>query len=373
MKPYYLDYMATTPIDPVVAKKIYSVMIDPDLQASWTSQSYYGKQVAKKRLECFSMIAKNLDADPEGIIFTSSATESIQSVIMGTFENYHRSGNHFISLKTEHHASLAALEHVEKLGAKVTLLDVNQDGLVDLDLLEKSLGPRTLMVTLSYVNSEIGVIQPIEAIAKICHEKGILLHIDATQAIGKIPVSFEASGADYMSFSAHKFYGPRAIGAMIYKTKPNRQFTSLIRSHHAQISKRPGTESIAQIIGMSEALIRANKDLHARSKHVEKLAQKIIISLNGQFDFHGSMSKRVPHNLNIDTRLNQENLNLLLQEFAVSQASACTNTTFTDSHVLKAIGLESEVIQRSIRVSLSHLTESKVIEIFVKRLTSLQS
>ena len=373
MRPIYLDYMATTPIDPDVAKIMYEAMLDPDLQSSWTSQHHYGKQVNLKRKTCLDLIASILDADPQGIVITSSATESIQSVIQGTLENYHRSGNHFVSLTNEHHATLAALDHVQKQGAKVTLLQTQQDGLVDMQTLLKSLTSETLMVTLSYVNSEIGVIQPIHEIAQICQEKGILLHVDATQAIGKIPVSFQEIGADYMSFSAHKFYGPRAIGGLICKTSPNRQFTSMIRSHKSQANKRPGTESISQLVGMTEALMLADKSLTERSKHVEKLSNKLIDALGDIVTINGSLAKRVPHNLNFDTHLSQTKLAALMEAFALSQASACTNTSLTNSHVLRSIGVKPEAIQRSVRLSLSHLTSEADISQFIHHFKELSS
>ena len=360
MKPHYLDYMSTTPIDPRVADTIYKAMIDPSLQASWRNKNYYGQCVAEARKNAIERIAQNINADADGIMFTSGATESVMSCILGVKSAYPYSGNEIISWDTEHSATLSALDIVGKQNVKTHILNVAKSGLIDCEKLKQVITRDTLLVTLSLVNSEIGVIQPIREISQICSENGILLHVDATQAVGKISLSFNHLDIDFMSFSAHKFYGPRGIGVLVSKTSPLRRISPLLTSS-TDTYKRAGTESIALIIGLDKALDLAINELDERVASVMGHFNRCVNELKEHVIFHGSLVHRVPHNLNFDTGLSREDLSKFLTTFACSQASACTDTSLMQSHVLRALDIDSSSIDRSVRVSLSHLTTQDTI------------
>lgn len=365
-KLYYFDYMATTPIDPLVLNSMVSAMQDPLMQAAPTSQHLYGQAVAKRQYQCAETIAHCLDADPNGIIFTSCATESIHTVIQGVMASYPFSGQEIITWAHEHQATLDAVAKARKLGAQIKLLPVQPSGLIDLTAFEKQLSQKTLLVSLSLVNSEIGTIQPVQEIIKLCQKNGALVHIDASQAIGKTRLSFNDIGCDYMSISGHKIYGPRGIGAIIRKTKPLRQITPLFANHTQTKNMRSGTMPIASIIGLSESCRLSHEQFDARLTHVKKCQKLLVEALTPSVKFHGDMINRVPHNLFFDSYLTTENLNKLKQHFIFSQASACTDTSLTQSHVLKACQVPQDIGKRSIRLSLSHLTTTDEITAFIE-------
>ena len=365
----YFDYMATTPIDPIALDKMLEALQDPRLQSATTSDHTYGQLTAQTEAACRSLIAECLDADPAGIIFTSCATESIHTVLRGAYQSYAHAANTHISWAHEHSATHGGLGQVSKMGGKINVLPVRNDGHIDLKDLESHLSDQVMMVTVSYVNSELGTIAPVKELTELCQARGILVHIDATQAVGKIPVSFHDIGCDYMSFSGHKIYGPRGIGAIIRKT--NRHLTPLLPMPHGP-SMRAGTQSIALIIAFAEACRIATESFSERLAHVKLCQNTLMTLLPSSTIHHGDLVNRVPHNLNFDSQLSWGELEKLKERFIFSQASACTDISTMSSHVLKAIGLDTTVAQRSIRLSLSHLTTLSDCHDFAAALSDLK-
>src|SRR5579863_4500552 len=380
--PIYLDNHATTRVDPRVLEAMLPYFTEHfGNAASRNHQFGWEAEVAVDKGR--QQIADLIGATPKEIIFTSGATESNNLAIKGVAEMYANRSNHIITQATEHKAVLDTCKKLEKHGARVTYLAVKQDGLIDLDQLRDAITDKTILVSIMYANNEIGVVQPIAEIGKICKEKGILFHTDAVQACGKIPVNVIADHVDLLSMSAHKMYGPKGVGALYVRRKsPRVQLTAQIDGGGHERGMRSGTLNVTGIVGLGAAAEICNKEMATETKRLselrDKLKDRILASLDEVY-INGTMEHRLPHNLNISfAYVEGESLLMGINDVAVSSGSACTSATLEPSYVLKALGTGDDLAHSSIRFGLGRFnTEEevdyvagKVIEV-VKKLREL--
>jgi cysteine desulfurase len=321
-------------------------------------------------------IADLIGATPKEIIFTSGATESNNLAIKGVAEMYANKGNHIITQATEHKAVLDTCKKLEKGGARVTYLAVKQDGLIDLDQLRDAITDKTILVSIMYANNEIGVLQPIKEIGKICKEKGVLFHTDAVQACGKVPVNVIADNVDLLSLSAHKMYGPKGVGALYVRRKsPRVQLTAQIDGGGHERGMRSGTLNVTGIVGLGEASAICKAEMPEESKRLMALRDRLKEKLTSQLDelyINGSMEHRLPNNLNVSfAYVEGESLLMGINEVAVSSGSACTSATLEPSYVLKALGVGDEVAHSSIRFGIGRFNTVDDIDYVSERLVNV--
>jgi len=321
-------------------------------------------------------IADVIGATPKEIIFTSGATESNNLAIKGVAEMYANKGNHIITQATEHKAVLDTCKKLEKNGARVTYLPVKQDGLVDLDQLRDAITDKTILVSIMYANNEIGVLQPIAEIGKICKEKGILFHTDAVQAVGKVPVNVIADNVDLLSLSAHKMYGPKGVGALYVRRKsPRVQLTAQIDGGGHERGMRSGTLNVTGIVGLGEACALCQAEMGEEAKRLSSLRDRLKDKLTTELDeiyINGSMEHRLPNNLNISfAYVEGESLLMGINEIAVSSGSACTSATLEPSYVLKALGVGDEIAHSSIRFGFGRFNTVEDVDYVSERLVSV--
>jgi cysteine desulfurase len=311
-------------------------------------------------------IAKLIHADAKEIIFTSGATESNNLAIKGVFEMYAEKGNHFITVTTEHKAILDTCKHIEKLGAEVTYLEPATDGLITVEQVASAIKPNTVLVTVMYANNEIGVIQPIKAIAELCKSKGILFHTDATQAVGKIPVDVMADGIDLMSFTAHKMYGPKGVGALYVRRKnPRVKVTAQMDGGGHERGMRSGTINVTGIVGFGKACELCQQDMAQDTERIIKMRNRLEASLSELEEsyINGNIEHRLPHLSNMSFKyVEGEGLIMGVKNIAVSSGSACTSASLEPSYVLKALGLDDELAHSSLRFGLSRFTTDEEID-----------
>lgn len=360
----YLDNAATTPVDPRVIEKMV-----PYLGVHYgnpASRSHaYGWEAEEAVENARAEVAKLINADPREIIWTSGATESDNLAIKGAAHFYADKGKHIITVKTEHKAVLDTCREMERLGFDVTYLDVKDDGLVDLDVFKAALRPDTSLVSIMYVNSEIGVIQDIETIGEICRERGIIFHVDAAQATGKVNIDMQKLKVDLMSFCAHKTYGPKGIGALYVRRKPRVRILAQMHGGGHERGFRSGTLATHQIVGMGESFRLAREEMASDNARIGALRDRL---LNGLRDIeetyvNGSMEHRVCANLNISFNyVEGESLIMALKELAVSSGSACTSASLEPSYVLRALGRNDELAHSSIRFTLGRFTTQEEID-----------
>lgn len=316
-------------------------------------------------------IAKLIGATEKEIIFTSGATEADNLAIKGVFEMYREKGNHIITCVTEHKAVLDTCKHLEKAGAQVTYLPVKEDGLVDLELLEKSFTDKTILVTIMYGNNEIGVIQPIREIAAITHKHGALFMTDATQAVGKIPVDVNADGIDLMAFSAHKMYGPKGVGALYVRRKnPRVKVTAQMDGGGHERGMRSGTLNVPGIVGLGKACELARLEMDSEAKRLSALRDKLQTSLLELEESYvnGNVEHRLPHVANISFKyVEGEGLMMAMKDMAVSSGSACTSASLEPSYVLKSLGLSDDLAHSSIRFGLGRFTTEEEIDFAIEQ------
>jgi len=362
--PIYLDYSATTPVDPRVAEKMIPYLTE--LFGNPASRSHsYGWTAEKAVEEAREEVAKLVNADSKEIIWTSGATESNNLAIKGAAHFYSGKGKHIITLKTEHKAVLDTVRELERQGFEATYLDVKEDGLVDLDVLKAAIRPDTVVISVLFVNNEIGVIQPIAEIGEICREKGIIFHVDAAQATGKVDIDLSKLKVDLMSFCAHKTYGPKGIGALYVRRKPRVRLEAQMHGGGHERGLRSGTLATHQIVGMGEAFRLARLEMAEENKRVGELRDRLLKGLSQMEEVfvNGDMAHRVPHNLNISfAYVEGESLIMAIKDVAVSSGSACTSASLEPSYVLRALGRNDELAHSSIRFTLGRFTTVEEID-----------
>ncbi len=362
--PIYLDYSATTPVDPRVAEKMIPYLVEHFGNPASRSHAY-GWEAEKAVEEAREQVAALVNADPKEIIWTSGATESDNLAIKGAAQFYKGKGKHVITLKTEHKAVLDTCRELERQGFDVTYLDVQENGLIDLEALKAALRPDTILVTIMFVNNEIGVVQPIAEIGEICRDKGIVFHVDAAQATGKVAIDLKTLKVDLMSFSAHKTYGPKGIGALYVRRKPRVRLEAQMHGGGHERGLRSGTLATHQIVGMGEAFRIAREDMAAENERIGALRDKLLKGLT-DIDatyVNGDVEKRVPHNLNISfAYVEGESLIMAIKDVAVSSGSACTSASLEPSYVLRALGRDDELAHSSIRFTLGRFTTEEEID-----------
>ncbi|AKC70241.1 IscS subfamily cysteine desulfurase [Pandoraea oxalativorans] len=370
--PIYMDYSATTPIDPRVVDKMLPFLREQFGNPASRSHSF-GWAAEKAVEEAREEVAKLVNADPREIVWTSGATESNNLAIKGAAHFYQGKGKHLITVKTEHKAVLDTMRELEREGFEVTYLDVKDDGLLDLEVFKAALRPDTILVSIMAVNNEIGVIQDIATLGEICREKGIIFHVDAAQATGKMPIDLAALKVDLMSFSAHKTYGPKGIGALYVRRKPRVRIEAQIHGGGHERGMRSGTLATHQIVGMGEAFRLAREEMAVENERVRMLRDRLLKGLTEMEEVYvnGDMEQRVPHNLNISFNFVEgESLIMAIKDVAVSSGSACTSASLEPSYVLRALGRNDELAHSSIRFTVGRFTTEQEVDYVVELLKS---
>jgi cysteine desulfurase len=368
--PIYMDYSATTPIDPRVVDKMIPYLREQFGNPASRSHSY-GWAAERAVEEARENVAALVNADPREIIWTSGATESDNLAIKGAAHFYKSKGKHIITVKTEHKAVLDTTRELEREGFEVTYLDVKDDGLIDLDVFRAALRPDTILVSVMSVNNEIGVIQDIEAIGEITREKGIIFHVDAAQATGKIVIDLQKLKVDLMSFSAHKTYGPKGIGALYVRRKPRIRIEAQMHGGGHERGMRSGTLATHQIVGMGEAFRIAREEMATENERIRMLRDRLLRGLQDMEETYvnGDMEKRVPHNLNISFNFVEgESLIMAVKDVAVSSGSACTSASLEPSYVLRALGRNDELAHSSIRFTVGRFTTEQDVDYVINLL-----
>src|SRR5450755_4415540 len=363
--PVYMDNHATTPVDPRVLEEMMPYFTDKFGNAASRNQSFgwAGEEAVETARE---RIAKLIGATPKEIIFTSGATESDNLAIKGVAEMYREKGNHIITAVTEHKAVLDTCKRLEKYGYRVSYLPVQKDGLIDLDELKRAMDDKTILVTIMAANNEIGVVQPIAEIGKLCHERGVIFHTDATQAVGKVPIDVNKQNIDLMSISGHKMYGPKGVGALYVRRKnPRVQLSAIIDGGGHERGMRSGTLNVAGIVGLGKACAIAQEEMAQEARHLGSLRDRLKEKIMGRLDevyINGTMEHRLPGNLNISfAYVEGESLLMGINDIAVSSGSACTSATLEPSYVLKALGTGDDLAHSSIRFGIGRFnTEAEV-------------
>ena len=368
--PIYMDYSATTPVDPRVVDKMIPYLREQFGNPASRSHSY-GWDAERAVEEARENVAALVNADPREIIWTSGATESDNLAIKGAAHFYKSRGKHIVTVKTEHKAVLDTCRELEREGFEVTYLDVKDDGLIDLDVFKAALRPDTILVSVMSVNNEIGVIQDIEAIGEICREKGIIFHVDAAQATGKIDIDLQKLKVDLMSFSAHKTYGPKGIGALYVRRKPRIRIEAQMHGGGHERGMRSGTLATHQIVGMGEAFRIAREEMATENERIRMLRDRLLRGLSEMEEVYvnGDMEKRVPHNLNISFNFVEgESLIMAVKDVAVSSGSACTSASLEPSYVLRALGRNDELAHSSIRFTVGRFTTEQDVDYVINLL-----
>ena len=361
--PIYLDYGATTPCDPRVVDVMVPWLYEHFGNAA--SRSHAWGWEAEKAIETArEQVAELINADPREIVWTSGATESNNLAIKGAAAFYKTKGKHLITVKTEHKAVLDTMRELERQGFEVTYLDVQEDGLLDLEVFKAALRPDTILASVMFVNNEIGVIQDIAAIGKICRERGIIFHTDAAQATGRVAIDVTTLPVDLMSLASHKTYGPKGIGALYVRRKPRVRIEAQMHGGGHERGMRSGTLPTHQIVGMGEAFRLARLEMEKDNAHVAKLQRRLLDGLKDleQVFVNGNLEKRVPHNLNISFNyVEGESLIMGIKGLAVSSGSACTSASLEPSYVLRALGRSDELAHSSLRMTMGRFsTEAEI-------------
>ncbi|GJH17963.1 IscS subfamily cysteine desulfurase [Caballeronia novacaledonica] len=368
--PIYMDYSATTPVDPRVVDKMIPYLREQFGNPASRSHQY-GWDAERAVEEARENVAALVNCDPREIIWTSGATESDNLAIKGAAHFYKSKGKHIITVKTEHKAVLDTTRELEREGYEVTYLDVKDDGLIDLDKLKAAIRPDTILVSVMSVNNEIGVIQDIEAIGEITREKGIIFHVDAAQATGKIQVDLQKLKVDLMSFSAHKTYGPKGIGALYVRRKPRVRIEAQMHGGGHERGMRSGTLATHQIVGMGEAFRIAREEMATENERIRMLRDRLLKGLQDieEVYVNGDMERRVPHNLNISFNFVEgESLIMAVKDVAVSSGSACTSASLEPSYVLRALGRNDELAHSSIRFTVGRFTTEQDVDYVINLL-----
>lgn len=362
--PIYMDYGATTPVDP----RVVDAMV-PWLREHFgnpASRSHaWGWEAEEAVEQARQQVADLIGADPREIVWTSGATESDNLALKGAAHFYKTKGKHLITVKTEHKAVLDTTRELERQGFEVTYLDVQEDGLLDLEKFKAAIRPDTILASVMFVNNEIGVIQDIPAIGAICRERGVIFHVDAAQATGKVEIDVKSLPVDLMSLASHKTYGPKGIGALYVRRKPRVRLEAQMHGGGHERGMRSGTLPTHQIVGMGEAFRLAREEMQKDLEHARKLHQRLLEGLStiDQTFVNGSLDKRVPHNLNMSFNFVEgESLIMGIKGLAVSSGSACTSASLEPSYVLRALGRSDELAHSSLRMTIGRFTTQEEID-----------
>jgi len=362
--PIYMDYSATTPVDPRVAEKMIPFITES--YGNPASRSHpYGWTAEKAVENARNEVAKLVNADPREIIWTSGATESNNLAIKGASNFYSSKGKHIISVATEHKAVIDAVREMERMGYETTFLQPEPNGLIDIKKFKDAIRPDTVLASVMLVNNEIGVIQDIDALGKACREEKVIFHVDAAQATGKVEIDLEKLPVDLMSFSAHKTYGPKGVGALYVRRKPRIRIEAQMHGGGHERGMRSGTLATHQIVGMGEAFKIAREEMEMENAHIKKLQARLLSGLTEieETYVNGDIKKRVPHNLNISFNyVEGESLIMAIKGIAVSSGSACTSASLEPSYVLRALGRSDELAHSSIRFSIGRFTKESDID-----------
>jgi cysteine desulfurase len=362
--PIYLDYSATTPVDPRVAEKMIPWLTQQFGNPASRSHKF-GWDAEAAVEEARANVAALVNCDPRELVWTSGATESINLALKGAAHFYKEKGRHLVTVKTEHKATLDTMRELEREGFEVTYLDVLQDGLLDLAAFEAALRPDTIVASVMMVNNEIGVIQDVPAIGEMCRKRGIVFHVDAAQATGKVPVDLATLKVDLMSFSAHKTYGPKGVGALFVRRKPRVRIEAQVHGGGHERGMRSGTLPTHQIVGMGEAFRLAKLEMANDNDRVRMLRDRLWKGLSEieEVYVNGDMERRVPHNLNVSFNFVEgESLIMAIKDVAVSSGSACTSASLEPSYVLRALGRSDELAHSSIRFTVGRFTTEEEID-----------
>jgi cysteine desulfurase len=363
-----MDYSATTPIDPRVVDKMLPYLREQFGNAASRSHAY--GWAAEEAVEwARSEVAQLVHADPREIVWTSGATESINLALKGAAHFYKDKGKHIITVKTEHKATLDTCRELEREGYEVSYLDVLPNGMIDIEQLEKAMTPGTIIVSVMFVNNEIGVVQDIPRIGDLCRSRGVIFHVDAAQATGKVEIDLEKLKVDLMSFSAHKTYGPKGIGALFVRRKPRIRIEAQIHGGGHERGMRSGTLAVHQIVGMGEAFRIARIEMVEENNRIRALRDRLLAGLQDieEVYVNGDMDHRVPHNLNISFNyVEGESMLMALKDLAISSGSACTSASLEPSYVLRALGRNDELAHSSIRFTLGRFTTEEEVDFTIK-------
>jgi cysteine desulfurase len=364
--PIYLDYAATTPVDPRVAEKMMQCLTLDGTFGNPASRSHrFGWQAEEAVDIARNQVADLISADPREIVFTSGATESNNLAIKGAATFYSKRGKHIITVKTEHKAVLDTCRQLEREGFEVTYLDVKDNGLIDLQVLQQAMRDDTVLVSVMHVNNEIGVIQDVEAIGEMCRERKIIFHMDAAQSAGKTNIDVQQLKVDLISFSAHKVYGPKGIGALYVRRKPRIRLEAQMHGGGHERGMRSGTLATHQIVGMGEAFRLAKQEMASDNERIVHLRDKLWNGLQDieEVYLNGSLEHHVPGILNVSFNFVEgESLIMALKDLAVSSGSACTSASLEPSYVLRALGRDDELAHSSIRFSIGRFTTEEEID-----------
>jgi cysteine desulfurase len=363
-QPIYLDYSAATPVDPRVAEKMIPYLTEKFGNPASRSHEF-GWEAERAVEEAREQVAKLVNADSREIIWTSGATESNNLAIKGAAHFYKGKGKHLVTVMTEHKAVIDTMRHLESEGYEVTYLMPETNGLVDMEKFTAALRPDTILASVMLVNNEIGVIQDVAALGEVCRAKGVLFHVDAAQATGKVTIDLAKLKVDLMSFSAHKTYGPKGIGALYVQRKPRIRLEAQMHGGGHERGLRSGTLATHQIVGMGEAFRIAHEEMATENERIRYLRDRLYKGLSQIEEAHvnGDMEQRVPHNLNISFNFVEgESLIMAIRELAVSSGSACTSASLEPSYVLRALGRSDELAHSSIRFTIGRFTTEEEID-----------
>ena len=364
--PIYLDYSATTPVDPRVAEKMCACLTPSGAFGNPASRSHhFGWEADKLVDEARNNVAALINSDAKEIVWTSGATESNNLAIKGAAHFYKQKGNHIITLKTEHKAVLDTCRQLEREGFEVTYLDVMPNGLVDHAVFEEAITDKTILASVMHVNNEIGVIQDLNAIGTICRKHGVIFHVDGAQSAGKVEIDMQSMPVDLMSFSAHKIYGPKGIGALYVRRKPRIRLEAQMHGGGHERGMRSGTLATHQIVGMGEAFRLAKEEMAEENARLMVLRNKMLDGLSDMEEVYvnGDMDQRIAGNLNISFNFVEgESLMMALKDMAVSSGSACTSASLEPSYVLRALGREDELAHSSIRFTIGRFSTEEEVD-----------
>jgi cysteine desulfurase len=365
--PIYMDYSATTPVDPRVAEAMIPYLCEKFGNPASRSHAF-GWEAEKAVEQARTQVATLVNADPKEIVWTSGATESNNLALKGAAHFYQGKGKHIVTVKTEHKAVLDTVRELERQGFSATYLDPEPNGLIDLEKFKAALRPDTILASVMHVNNEIGVIQDIATIGEICREKGVLFHVDAAQSAGKVEIDLQKLKVDLMSFSAHKIYGPKGIGALYVRRKPRVRLEPQMHGGGHERGMRSGTLPTHQIVGMGMAFDIARQEMAAENERVRMLRDRLWQGVSGMEEVYvnGDMEQRVPHNLNVSFNFVEgESLIMAISDVAVSSGSACTSASLEPSYVLRALGRNDELAHSSIRFTVGRFTTTEEVDFVV--------